>query len=376
MVAFTRHRSTKLKIVPYRHHHYRWTITGHYVNGKRVRRFFPTKGEAETFLNQLRVKRENLGNRATAIDQRLHVMAVDATDRLKPYGQTIAGAVEFYIRHTETAKRSCSVEQLTEMLLATKKAEGKNAGYITAMRSIFKRFCTTFRGRLIAEITAAEIDDWLRAIPLEPLTRNNHRRVVSMLFTYGVLRDYCSANPMVRVPKAKVLAKPVGILTPEQTRQLLEIAPECLRPALAIGAFAGLRQAEILRLDWSEVHLDRNFIEVTAEKSKTATRRLVTILPNLKSWLQGAPQSGPLYPTNGRKLTDKARLSAGLADWPPNALRHSFASYHLAKFQDAAGLALQMGHTTTAMLFAHYREVVTFTDAEQYWNVVPQMSSP
>ena len=29
-----------------------------------------------------------------------------------------------------------------------------------------------------------------------------------------------------------------------------------------------------------------------------------------------------------------------------NAVRHSFASYYLAKFQDAPALALQMGHTT------------------------------
>ena len=34
-------------------------------------------------------------------------------------------------------------------------------------------------------------------------------------------------------------------------------------------------------------------------------------------------------------------------------------------FQDAPALALQMGHSGTAMLFAHYREVVTPGDAER-----------
>jgi len=46
--------------------------------------------------------------------------------------------------------------------------------------------------------------------------------------------------------------------------------------ALAIGAFGGLRPAE-----WKEVRLDRSFIEVTAKNAKTASRRLVTIQPNL-----------------------------------------------------------------------------------------------
>jgi integrase len=373
MIAFTRHRSPKLKVVPYRHHRFRWTITGHYVNGKRVRRFFETRERADTFLHELRVKRESLGHKAANVDQKLHVMAVEGAERLKPYGQTITAAVEFYIRHAEAARRSCTVEELTDMLLTAKKADGKSTGYLKAMRAIFNRFGKCFAGRLVAEITAAEIDDWLRAIPLEPLTRNNHRRVISTLFAYAKLRRYCAENPVPETTKAKIRAKPVGVLTPEQTRRLLECADDCLKPALAIAAFAGLRPAEITRLDWREVHLDRGFIEITAAKSKTATRRLVSILPNLKTWLEiCAERSGPVHPINGRKLTDAARKRAVLEEWPSNALRHSYASYHLAQFQDASALALQLGHSTTAVLFMHYREVVPPEAAEGYWNISPK----
>jgi hypothetical protein len=35
-------------------------------------------------------------------------------------------------------------------------------------------------------------------------------------------------------------------------------------PVIAIGAFGGLWTAELARLDLKEVHLDRNFIEVSA----------------------------------------------------------------------------------------------------------------
>ena len=45
-----------------------------------------------------------LGNRAAAIDQKLHVMAVECSDRLKSYGQTIVGATDYYIRHAEAAR--------------------------------------------------------------------------------------------------------------------------------------------------------------------------------------------------------------------------------------------------------------------------------
>jgi integrase len=57
-------------------------------------------------------------------------------------------------------------------------------------------------------------------------------------------------------------------------------------------------------------------------------------------------------------------------------LRHSFASYHLAHFQDAAATALQMGHTTTTMLFEHYREIVTREQAAKFWSIRPHDTSP
>ena len=371
MFAFTRHRSPKLKVVPYRHHRYRWTITGHYVDGKRLRRYFEKRSDAEEFIQELRIKRENLGTKAANIDQRLHVMAVECSERLRSYGQTIAAATEYYIRHAEAARRSCTVEELTAMVLKVKKADDKSIAYVRAMTAIFNRFIKSFGGRLVAEIGAAEIDDWLRAIPLEPLTRNNHRRVIFGLFNYALLRKYCTENPVAQTARAKVKPKPVEVLTPEQTERLLKCADSILRPALAIGAFAGLRPAEIARLDWREVHLDRGYIEVTAAASKTASRRLVTIRPNLEAWLEPAMKpSGSVYPVNGRKLTDAARKRAGLKNWPSNALRHSCASYLLSTQENAASVALQMGHTT-GVLVEHYRAVVRPDAAETYWRITP-----
>ena len=41
------------------------------------------------------------------------------------------------------------------------------------------------------------------------------------------------------------------------------------------------------------------------------------------------------------------------------------------KHQNAAALALQMGHTSQAMICSNYREVVTKQDAERYWSIRP-----
>ncbi len=127
------------------------------------------------------------------------------------------------------------------------------------------------------------------------------------------------------------------------------------------------------RLDWLDVHFADNLIEVTAQKSKTPRRRFVRIQPNLREWLAPVRKhSGRVTPENFAKLFRALRESAGLIAWPNNALRHSFASYHLAHFEDAAALALQMGHTDSDMIFSNYRQLVSPAEAKRYWSLKPQ----
>ncbi len=368
-----RRRTPKLAVVPYRHHpNLKWTISGYYVNGKRVRHFFKTRHEADTFIRQLQIKVENLGERALHIDPRVHYMAIDAQDKLAAFGKTIADAAEHYTKHLQNVERSCTVNQLVAEFIETKQSEGRQKTTIYELNWRLGRFAQKFGQRVVATFNSAECDDWLRKEAPTPRNRVNARRVLHALFAYAVMRNYCPENPISRIPKPKVPDKPIDVFTPAELQRLFEAANPAIIPHIAIGAFAGLRRAELSRLDWKEVHLDRNFIEVTALKSKTASRRLVPTQPNLKAWLTPyAKKAGRVETPNHRKSLEAAQQRAGLERWPRNGLRHSFASYHLAKFQDSSALALQLGHTTTGLLFAHYREVVTPEDAEAYWQIMP-----
>jgi integrase len=371
-----RKRRCKIAVVPYRNHpQFRWKIAGLYVAGKRVRRFFKTKIEAQNFIDDLEIKAENLGTRATHIDQRLHVMAVECYDRLAPLGKTLADATEFYCKHLHAVQGSCTLDDLVAGFLQTKESDGASKRWLQDLKSRIGKFQRTFGKRIVATITVRDCDDWLRNLRLSPITRNNFRRILRVLFGYAVNHSYCAENPLTKTAKARVIDKPVEVLTPEQTRRLLESATPEILPYIAIGAFAGLRRAELLRLDWSEIHLDRAYIEISAAKSKTASRRLVKILPNLKAWLQPLAQArGPVAPPNVRVKLEAASKRAGIKDWPQNGLRHSYGSYHLARFEDAASTALQMGHVGAGVLFRHYREVVTPDAADSYWRILPVKS--
>ncbi len=195
-----------------------------------------------------------------------------------------------------------------------------------------------------------------------------------MIVAFNIARErgYSASNPAEKSARAKVVESAVGILTVEETARLLESASPELLPYVAIGAFAGLRRAELERLDWRKIDLQSGLIEVTAKKAKSARRRFVRIQPNLTKWLQPYAQlSGNVTSPKYRELLDAARDAAGIEAWPRNALRHSFASYHLARFNDAPLLALELGHTSAHLVFKHYRQVVKPKLAERYWKIAP-----
>ncbi|MDQ3253838.1 MAG: site-specific integrase, partial [Acidobacteriota bacterium] len=250
--------------------------------------------------------------------------------------------------------------------------------YLSDLKHRLKRFSHDFNVQDVATLTSAQIDDWLRGLNVAPVTRNNFRRVLIVAFNFAKGRGYCLTNPADTTAKAKIVDTPVRILTVKETTRLLNAATEATLPYFAIGAFAGLRSAELARLDWSEVDFDSELIEVTAVKSKTARRRFVKMQPNLIPWL--APyrlHTGSVLPLNARWKLESVRKAAQLfgESWPDNGLRHSFASYHLASFNSAAALALEMGHTGTDMIFGHYRELVKPKAAEAYWSIKPSQEA-
>ena len=348
----------------------------------RNRQFFKNKSEAETVLQQKLIEQANYGVAALAFTERQRAEYLECVEKLAPFNVTLRDAVRFYLPHLRATNRSCTAKQLVEEIVKAKGADGASKRYLSDLRSRLNQFAVSFDGKPVAEITTAEIDHWLRSLtdsetgePLAPTTRNNFRRVLNVAFNFARNRGYCVDNPAAMTAKAKVIDTAAGILSVEETSRLLENAPEKLVPYIAIGAFAGLRRAELERLDWKEVDLQSCLIEVTAKKAKSARRRFVKIKPNLLQWLKPyAKSSGPVTPSNHRKLLARARRLACIQIWPNNALRHGFASYYLAHFKKAgaAELALELGHTNATLVFQHYRELVKPKDAKRYWSIVPE----
>jgi integrase len=364
-------RKRKITVRSYKHPRLRFVV-GYRESGKRKRSFFETRAQASAFAAFKNAELRKYGVEGSEFSSRLREMARESAERLIPFEKTIADATDFFVAHLRASERSITASKLVAELVAAKKADGASQRHLDDLRSRLGIFAEAFDGQMVATITTAQIDDWLRALPGSPVTRNHYRRLLVLMFNHAIVGKYAADNPAAKSAKAKELGEAPGILTVQQIARLLGAASPSALPYVAIGAFAGLRRAELERLDWSDVHFADNLIEVMAEKSKTARRRFVKMQPNLREWLLPVRRhSGKVTPEDLPAQFDAARAAAGIEEWPNNALRHSFASYHLAHFKDAAALALEMGHTDSGMIFNHYRQLVRPKDAERYWNIRP-----
>ena len=367
-----------MAVLPYRH-----SKTHRYYLDLRPfgqgRKFFKTRAEAEAERLRQLTLRERGGREAVGLPLNELATIVHARKKLAGHGKTLADAATFYLNHLEKIRRcNVTVAELAKEVLEAKRRDGHAPMYIADLRKRLARFCQDFGDRLIAGVTVKELNNWLRGLDCSPKSRANFRANVGVMFSYAEQNEMIDSNPILRTARPKLPNNPPEIFRVDELSTLLDAANRLfseLVPALAIGAFSGLRDAEIKRLEWSEIDLVRGFIEVKASKAKTARRRIIEIQPNLAAWLRPyRNMAGRVVPPNARNKLDVIRKEAGLRRWPKNGLRHSFASYRLAATHDAPRVASELGHTSPQMLYGVYRELVRPEEAERYWKIAPTRS--
>jgi len=105
------------------------------------------------------------------------------------------------------------------------------------------------------------------------------RRMFYLAKEDGKLRDV-PTFPMVKEARPRQ-----GFLEREQCEKLFKELPEYLRLPFAIGYFSGMREGEILGLEWSQVDFLHGVIRLRAGETKNDEAREVLIVPQLKALL-------------------------------------------------------------------------------------------
>ena len=276
-------------------------------------------------------------------------------------------------------------------MIETRTKDGTGDAYVRVLKVYLNQLKESFNCQLRA-VTTGQLADYLRNQDVSSRSKNNARATIGAFFKFCKERGWLPRDHegIELVPKFKEKPTDITIYSPWEITQFLNHSRPEMVPFLAIGAFAGLRSAEIERLDWSEVHLADKFIEIKAAKAKTASRRIVPITGNLAKWLKDhAKDEGRVVPfDNVNKQigwlvedTNLALKEAAEKDgkdpekvkkvkWKKNALRHSFISYRVAETQDVAKVALEAGNSPQ-IIFQHYRELVQPKEAKAWFGIKP-----
>ncbi|MBQ7667354.1 MAG: site-specific integrase [Kiritimatiellae bacterium] len=271
-----------------------------------------------------------------------------------------------------------------------------------AMRGAKRRFCRALGESVTVEkVTADMVKSALRGCRA-PATCN---RALALLKTAGrrAVRAGLAQNvPGEGVEERTVPWREPEFFAPERVEKIMRkcekhpgAADSGIGAFLTLGFFVGARTAEILRARWDDIDLKGGVLRIPRPKGWTrgAKPRIVELENNAAAWLETwrawTLKHGGAAAVAGRIVRDAHDIQrwkerhlkrAGLSwgnDSGHNAMRHTFATMHVAAFRDAAATALSLGHSGgTAILEKHYRGLVAKSVAQQYWRIEPSARGP
>jgi integrase len=308
--------------------------------GNRGRKFFETQDDAFRWIGQRSLK-HRLGVATKAISQ---------------------------------SRSSNKIPGLVSLYLAEMESEGLAADGIKQAKTCLGRFADTFGSVSPRDISAEEIETWFNSLPYSTRTIWNHYSQARQFYNWKGLRQIVPVSPFldVEAPDKTDTDARKAILTPDQMRELLKLKVEpWIKCKIVLGGFAGLRVCELARMSYDCIDEEFNEINVRKEEAKGGKAMRPRSITLQDAVLRHLPKgTGSLIAESKewkchRGMPEEAKL--GGDRFPQNALRHSFASYHLAHFRDQNKTAFEMGHTSPRLLYETYANAVSRRDAAAWW---------
>ena len=304
-------------------------------------------------------------------------------------GTSLEQIAKDYVRRSRAIERQVSVAELVEELIAVKEKSNLSDDYIRTLRRL-RRFGKDFQinaHELNFPILQEYLDSMVdrRGNPTTPRTKRNYWKLINTLIQFGVKRK-CISNEMLEQVRGVDLPKDnpseITIWKPSEFAEMLSAARPELVPTLVLGGFAGIRTAEINRLDWADIDLEGKMVKVAASKAKTRSRRIVPLCDAAIAWLKpySARTGKVAYYAETNKYAAAVMSDVRTArelqgyfaepEWRKNALRHSYISYRLAETQNAHRVAIEAGNSEN-IIFKIYRELVTEEEARAWFSTYP-----
>lgn len=302
--------------------------------------------------------------------------ARSALAALEGTGMTLEEAVRRALEGKRAVKRVPVQEVCADFLRSRLSLRPATASWYM---SRIDRFAASFTGRTLDEVTRAEFREWLKTCGYSP----GQIRAVRALYKWAIAHEppRAASDVTAGLSGAGERAEDIKFLSVEDCGKIMRHAGE-YRAALALMLFAGVRPSEVRDgnkppLTWRAVNDADKIIRIPSEIAKTGRARIMEGLPDaVWAWLgKCGKDADPVCPYRSERAVQAAKDAAGYGKrrkWPHDALRHTFATYHVAAFANPGQTAMLMGHEgNPTMLHRHYRGLATKAEAERFWALRP-----
>jgi integrase len=350
--------------------------------GKRQRRFFATREQAEVECELLKTRKINFGHSLLMMSPERIAEARACYSRLESEcpGVTLSHAVEEFITLHRRRTASVSLRSLFDTFLESKREANRN--YRRELRNVFERVAA-LNDILVADLDPQQIEQALSGFP--DGNRNAALRYLRAAFNYGIRRGWLTENPIGRLEFKKCICDSVEVIPPATVEKLLSdaLANDLeLVPFLVFAFFCGVRpDGELKKLLWSDLDMTakEHHVTIRAAIAKKGRKRWIDLSENALAWLReyrnrGGKMEGRIFPLSATTLRRKRRrnaLAAGLDAWPQQGARHTWCSAWLRQHGDINKLVLQAGHESPTVMWNHYYQAMTPQDAAAFWAIYP-----
>ena len=199
---------------------------------------------------------------------------------------------------------------------------------------------------------------------IPPKTVKEEVNLLRNIFNRALKHEIISKVPVANFPAIIVDNVRKRIFTDDEYQRLLEACPLWLRRIVIMAYWTGMRQREIIQLEWNSVDLKDGFVRLRAAQTKTDEARSVRLSPQVIQMLGGI--SSTLQPRNvflsatqrpilrwgsyQKKVWNESLKRAGIEDAVFHDLRHDFVTKAMRSGNASHVVMKQVGHKSDAML--------------------------
>jgi integrase len=215
---------------------------------------FPTLEQAEARVAQARIEEKNEGTAAFSLPQHVKVDAARANAILEKHDISILEAAKYYEKHVLAFKSAPIIKDIVEKYIADSVQRNLRPCSIQDLKHRLNTFAADFGELRLYEVTIDELKEWVMDAGEEPRTRINFLTKISQLYGYAIRNKWADSNQAANIDRPMVDETAPEIYTIDKAENLLKHSQEFgLLPYIAIGLFAGIRSAELMRMTGNDL---------------------------------------------------------------------------------------------------------------------------